>query len=153
MVEDLAKIVKSNSETLEERADHTDRIAVLEETVVQLREDLELCKKESVVDYDALCNKQDFLDLAEKVTAMRVTVDSSEATLAQAVEKLDNLAETIKKPLSRISGLEDRCDRVEVDLHNKVNNHDLYHQLAQKVSTEKARQIEQAVVDLQGHIG
>lgn len=73
---------------------------------------------------------------------MQVEVNSSNDKLTDFGQRLDELAEAIKEPMSRILLLEDRATAVEADLHNKVSNHDLYHQLAQKTSVEKSQAIE-----------
>ena len=142
MVEAVEKGVKSNTETLESRKDHGDRIVKLEELVRVLRVDLAQTQKDTAVDYDALCSKDEYLELNAKVTDMGVDVDTSKGKLTDFGLRIDELAESIKEPLGRISMMEERASAIETDLHNKVSNHDMYHQLAQKTSLEKSRSIE-----------
>ena len=75
MVEDVSKQVKTNTETLESRKDHGDRIVKLEEAVRVLRVDLTQTQKDTAIDYDALCSKDEYLELNAKVTDMQVEVN------------------------------------------------------------------------------
>ena len=125
----------------------------IERQIVRIDADIELVKKNSVIDYDALCSKDEYLNLEKIVTGMHSGVAANSDSLTRLTAELDELSASIREPLSRVGKLETRIEAVETDLHNKVSNHDLYHQLSLKASAEKTQSIEKAVVELTQHVG
>ena len=53
--------------TLQKMASHTDRIAKLEEDLIDLENEMKKARQEGAIDYDALCSKKEYLEVMEMI--------------------------------------------------------------------------------------
>ena len=63
----LLEKISDNTMTLQKMASHGDRIAKLEEDLIDLENEMKKARQEGAVDYDALCSKKEYLEVIDLI--------------------------------------------------------------------------------------
>jgi len=56
--------------TLQKMASHTDRIAKLEEDLIDLENEMKKARQEGAIDYDSLCSKKEYLEVMDIIKSI-----------------------------------------------------------------------------------
>lgn len=142
--------VKTNYEEIIARLDgHEARIKALEEDVLKLKErPIGNTSAAPVVDYDGLVNKDEFLDLLQRVKLVEKRNLEQDDRLTDNELRIEKLEKMISDPLERIQALEMRCDNITLELNNKVSVQDLYNELLKKADLNGLKALEASLIRL-----
>lgn len=100
------------------------------------------------VDYDALCSKDEFLDLLQRVKEVEKRNLEQDERLTDNELRIEKLEKMISDPLERIQALEQRCDNITLELNNKVSVQDLYNELLKKADLNGLKALEASLIRL-----
>lgn len=103
------KIKNNFDEIMARIEDHEERIKILEDEVDGLKK---RPVSEGNIDYDALCSKEDFLDLLERMNQVEKRNHEQDDRLTNNEIRIEKLEKMISDPLERIQALELRCDNI-----------------------------------------
>ena len=68
--DNLLEKITDNTMTLQKMASHTDRIAKLEEDLIDLENEMKKARQEGAIDYDALCSKKEYLEVMDLISSI-----------------------------------------------------------------------------------
>jgi arginine utilization protein RocB len=65
--DNLLEKITDNTMALQKMASHSDRIAKLEEDLIDLENEMKKARQEGAIDYDALCSKKEYLAVMDLI--------------------------------------------------------------------------------------
>ena len=143
-----AKVDANYEEIIARLNNHEERIVVLEKEV-------DILKKRPIatggpvdIDYDAICSKEEFLDLLQRVKMVEKRNLEQDDRLTNNELRIEELEKKIMDPMERIMALEERVNQLYLELQNKVNVQDLYNELTKKADLNGLKALEASLIRL-----